>query len=469
MEEQRSWRIREGTRVCAIMLRMARRLLRGMGMVLWHSRVALMYAAAWLWRTLLFRTTFIAITGSMGKTTAKECLAGILGARYPTVFSAANQNDFSGVPRSLLRVRPWHRFAVIEVAANGRGLIHRSARLVRPDIAIILLVARNHMKDFRTLENVAAEKSMLLARLRRSGIALLNGDDSRVAAMAGPLGQRVVWFGSSPAFDYCAEAASSNWPERFSFQLCTGAERRTVHTRLVGTHWKYSVLAAIAAANLCGVSLQDAIAEAGRIDPVPARMQPIRLPCGAVVIRDELDGSIDAQAKAADFFASAAAERRILILSGVTDTSRSPRDRYRTIGRSIAGVFDMAVFIGDMADYGVRGAVAAGMSPASVHAFISLWEAREFLAKELRRGDLVLLRGRVVDHLPRLAFALAGPIACHRAHCEKRIVCDLCPQLGAVTPLEPEPAPSTCITAQPQPGSTQEAAQPPRPSPAAHC
>jgi UDP-N-acetylmuramoyl-tripeptide--D-alanyl-D-alanine ligase len=429
---------------------MASRILRAAGMAVWHSRVAFMYAAAFVWRRLLLRTTFIAITGSMGKTTAKECLAGILGARYRTACSVANQNDYSGVPRSLLRVRPWHRVAVIEVAANGLGLMRRSARLVRPDIAIILLVARNHMKNFRTLENVAAEKATLLARLRPQGIALLNGDDPRVAAMARPVRQRLVWFGSSPAFDYCAEAASSSWPQRFSFQLHAGPERRTVHTRLVGTHWKNSVLAAIAAANLCGVSLDDAIAEVARIEPAPARLQPVRLPCGAVIIRDELDGSIGALAKAFDVFASAAAERRILVLSGVTDTSRGPRDRYRTIGRSIAGAFDIAVFIGNAANHGVRGAVAAGMKPENVHGFVSLWDAREFLAKELRRGDLVLLRGRLVDHLSRLSFALTGPIACHRAHCEKRIICDLCPELGAVTPLQPETAPLTHIAAVPQ-------------------
>ena len=452
------------------MLRMARarEILRAVGMAVWHTRVSLMYAAAFVWRTLLFRTTFIAITGSMGKTTAKEFLAGILDAHYPTVRSFANQNNYEGVPRSLLRVRPWHRFAVLEVAANGRGLMRRSARLVRPDMAIILLVARNHMKEFRTLENVAAEKAMLLARLRQSGIALLNGDDARVAAMAAPLHQRVVRFGSSPLFDYCAEAASSNWPERFSFQLRAGAERRTVRTRLVGTHWKDSVLAAIAAANLCGVSLEDAAAEVARLDPVSVRLQPVRLPSGAVVVRDEYDGSVDAQGKAFDVFASARAERRILVISGVTDTSRSPRHRYRAIGQRIVGTFDVAVFIGDMADHGVRGAVAAGMGPGSVYAFVSLWEAREFLAAELRRGDLVLLRGRVVDHLSRLVFALAGPVACRRTDCERRIICDLCPELGAATPLEQEPAPLTRIGVPPPPGSTPEAAPSPRPSPAAH-
>jgi len=404
-----------------------------------------MHIAAYLWRTILFRTRFIAITGSVGKTTAKESLGDILGAHFPTVCSRANQNGLAGVPRTLLRVRPWHRFAVIEVAADGSSLMRWSARLVRPDVAIVLRVARCHMKEYRTLEKVAADKARLLGSLRRGGIALLNGDDPHVAAMASSLRQRVVWFGSSPSFDYCAETASSSWPERFSFQLRAGPQRRMVHTRLVGVHWKYSVLAAIAAANICGLSLDDAVAGAALTEPVPGRLQPIRLPSGAVMIRDELEGSIDALTCAFDVFAAARAARRILVISGVTNSPRSPRDRYRTIGRSIAGVFDVAVFIGEAADHGVRGAIAAGMDPASAYSFISLWQAEEFLAREMRHGDLVLLRSRTTDHLTRLCFTLAGPIACRRTHCRKTRICDNCGKLGASVPLEPDPAPLTQI------------------------
>jgi len=424
---------------CVILDRMAKRLLRGIGTAFWQLRIPLMYAAAYLWRTVLFRTTFIAITGSMGKTTAKEFLAGALATRFPTASSLANQNGYAGVPRSVLRVRPWHRFAVIEVAADGRGLMRSSARLVRPDIAIVLLVGRCHMREFRTLDNVAADKSILLSRLKRNGIALLNGDDALVAAMAGSLPQRVVWFGSSTGFDYQAEAPSSNWPRRLSFELRAGAEHISVRTRLVGVHWKYSVLAAIAAANICGLSLDEAVAAAAEIEPVPGRMQPVRLPSGAVVIRDEIEGSIDALKPAFDVFATASAARRILVISGVTNISRSPRDRYRAMGRDIARIFELAVFVGDAADHGVRGALAAGQNPSGAYGFSSLWQAGEFLARELRPGDLVLLRGRLTDHLTRLCFDLAGPVACHRTICQKTMICDNCSELGAAVPLLREP------------------------------
>ncbi len=400
-----------------------------------------MYVAAYVWRRLLFRTTFIAITGSMGKTTAKECLAAALGSRYPTGKSVANQNDYSGVPRSLLRVRPWHRFAVLEVAANGLGLVQRSARLLRPDIAIVLLVARNHMKNFRTLENVAAEKAALLARLQPNGIAILNGDDPHVAAMAGSLRQRIVWFGSAPWCDYWGDAESSKWPERFSFDVHAEDEHARVQTQLVGNHWKPSVLAAIAAALECGVELSDAVAAIGRVEPALARMQPAPLPSGAIFIRDDLDSSIDVFKPAFAALADADAGRKILIMTDVTESPTKRRDRYRRMGLDIARTFDAAVFIGEAAEYGVHGAVAAGMYPGQAHAFSSQQQAEEFLKAELKPDDLVLLKGRCVDHIARLYYALAGSIQCRRERCGKRILCDLCPELGALTPPRPAAKP----------------------------
>ena len=105
-------------------------------------RLPVQWALAYLWRRLLLRTTFIAVTGSVGKTTTKECIAAMLSARFPTAGTLRNHNDRHGVPRTILRVRPWHRYAVLEVATNERGLMRRLAWLVRPHVAVMLTVAR---------------------------------------------------------------------------------------------------------------------------------------------------------------------------------------------------------------------------------------------------------------------------------------------------------------------------------------
>ncbi len=400
-------------------------------MSLWHVKVALMRAVAFVWRRLLVRTTFIAITGSVGKTSAKEMLAAILSTRHPTAKSFANQNDYSGVPRSLLRVRPWHRFAVLEVAANGRGVMLRSAPLVRPDIAVVLSVAETHRKDFRGLDRTAAEKARLLAALRPSGIAVLNGDDPRVAAMAEGLRPRVVRFGSAPGFDYRAERMSSGWPDRTSFVLHAGTQSYAVRSRLLGAHWQSSILAALAVADLCGIPLPEAIAAAAREEPATARMQAVDLAGGAVMIRDECGGSRHTLQAALVFFAHAAAGRKILVFSDMTDTSMSPKERFAWIGNYAAQCLDGVVFVGEHGERGVRAAVAAGLPPTAAHAFTDVYDAALFLRTELRSGDLVLLKGRTCDHLSRVYYGLVGTVACRKAACDKTIVCDRCSELGA--------------------------------------
>ena len=400
-------------------------------MALWHVKVALMFAAAFVWRRLLFRTTFIAITGSVGKTSAKEMLAAILATRYPTAKSFANQNDYAGVPRSLLRVRPRHRFAVLEVAANGRGLMGRSAPLVRPDIAVVLAVAETHRTEFGTLERTAAEKARLLAALRPSGTAVLNGDDPRVAAMAVGLQRRVVRFGTSPDFEYCAQRTSSSWPEGTSFELNAGSKPYFVRSRLLGVQWQSSILAALAVADRLGIPPAESVAAVAAVEPVTARMQPVTLPSGAVMIRDDYGCPRPTLLSALDFFERTTAERKILVFSDMTDTSLSPKKRFAWIGRYAARCLDAVVFVGEQAARGAKAATAAGLPATAAHAFVDVHEAARFLRRELRSGDLVLLKGRSCDHVTRIYYGLIGTVACRKKLCRKTIVCDLCPELGA--------------------------------------
>jgi UDP-N-acetylmuramoyl-tripeptide--D-alanyl-D-alanine ligase len=401
----------------------------------WSCRLGLLYALAYLWRRLLFRTTFIAITGSVGKTTAKECLAAILSTRFSTASTLNNQNDRYGVPRTLLRVRPWHRFAVIEMGTEWPGLIRRSAQLVRPHVAIVLTVARNHTRGFSSLEEIAAEKASLLDAVLPGGLAILNADDSSVRLMASGRRCQVRTFGLSAGQDLWADEVSSPWPKTLTLRVHTGTEVERVETKLVGQHWANSVLAGIAGALACGLSLKAAAAAVAKVEPFPARMQPIKLPNGATMIRDEFNGSYHTWQAAVKVLGDAQTARRVLVVSDVSDwykpsgRSMRTRDRNGELGRIAARVADVAIFVSEHAHHAVRAAVAAGMHPDSVHGFGNLLTAAEHLKSELRHGDLVLLRGRATDHLSRICFAQFGEIGCWKTRCGKTIVCDHCHEL----------------------------------------
>lgn len=402
-----------------------------MRLLLRRARRATLYAAAYLWRTLMWRTTFIAITGSVGKTTAKEALAAILEHHGPIVKTDVSRNELTDLIRKVLSVRPWHRYAVLEVATDGPGWMKRMTWLARPHIAIILRVARTHSNRFRTLEATAEEKSVLLSGIRRGGVAVLNGDDPLVAAMATKTRRRIVWFGSSPQFDLWTDAVSCDFPGRLEFRVHSGGECRLARSRLIGTHWTTSLAGALSAAQLCGVPLDEAVEAIARVEPVQGRMQPVLTPSGAVILRDDENGSIATLDGAFETFERARASRKFVIISDVSDDPAKQRQRASRLGRRIASIATAAVFVGDHAEFAVRGAVSAGMARENAHAYLSLRDASDFLRRELRAGDLVLLKGRASDHISRLAFAQCGEIECWVEGCNKNIECDDCGELGA--------------------------------------
>ena len=384
---------------------------------------------AMAWRRMMFRTTVIVLTGSVGKTTAKECLAGILATHGRTLKTPENQNGIHGVTDTLFRVRPWHKFVVLEVGTERPGGINSVARVAKPDVAIILAVARTHIRSFPTLEDTALEKSALLKHVSPKGVAILNADDERVRAMAGKSPAPVRLFGSTEDCDYAAADVSSAWPDSLEFTFRSTRFDQPVRTRLIGTQWLSSALAAMAAAESCGVPVEKAAAAIATVPPFAARMQPVRLPNGAVVIRDEETGSPDTVAAMFKVMRESRAQRRVLVFSEISDSDVRTRVRLREVGREAAELSDLAVFVGEHGRHGIRGALEAGMDPEHCHHIPELDAAATFLKAELQDGDLVFIKGRTTDHLSRIVFAQFGRIGCWRKECRLRPVCDFCPEL----------------------------------------
>lgn len=186
---------------------------------------------AFAWRLRLFRTTFVAITGSLEKTTAKECPAAILSSRFTTHKTCQNQNAPDGVVVNIPKIRPWYRCAVFEVAGAAPDGMRQSVRVVRPDVAVVLKVPRTHATAFRDLEQRAAEKFVLLESLPPRGLALLSRDDPLVACSG---------FGSLIFLVYVAQprltdrlpvscrierGCKSIWPARLSNGLRRSSQR----------------------------------------------------------------------------------------------------------------------------------------------------------------------------------------------------------------------------------------------------
>ncbi len=394
---------------------------------------ALMLSAmAFLWRRVMFRTTFIAITGSVGKTTATACLGSILSAYAPTNWQPGGGNHRTTLSSLVLSTRFRHRFTVIEVGTRAPGALRRAAWMIAPDIAVVLRVLNVHSNAFPTLDEMASEKAQLLTRLGKRGRAVLNADDPRVLAMGARCSGQVHTFGVSPTSFLVADQVSAVWPRRLSFRAGCGDQSSQVETNFPAAHLLPSVLAALTTAILCGVSLEQAATVIKTVQPVPGRMVPLPLPNGAWAIRDDFNSTLPTLLAGLEFLAQAQVSRRIIVLGDVLDSGLTVRPRARDLGQRVAKVADLAVFLSEERRLSARSAVEAGMTEASVRSYRDLKEAAEFLKSELRPGDLVLTHGWQGRHIERLILSQLGDIACWIPRCPKVLPCEMCPQLKLV-------------------------------------
>jgi UDP-N-acetylmuramoyl-tripeptide--D-alanyl-D-alanine ligase len=380
-------------------------------------------------RRILWRTTFIAITGSNGKTTASRCLAAILSGQAPTQSTRINRNTMPGITETIAFCNPLKtRYAVLEVAAGQPDAIRKAARLIRPKVVVVLCVFLEHRGLFRTLEAVAEEKARLLTGLVPGGLAVVNGDDPLVDAMAVPPACRRVRYGASPGCDIRYEDLRSAWPDLLSFTAVVHGRRQEIRSRLLGSHWVGSLLAAIAVAAELGVPLHRIASAIEEVPPYPGRMQVVRLPVGAVVIRDEYKGSRHTIDVAFDEMGKARADRKFLVFGDIAESSLGPRKRLNRIGREAVGKFDHIVFVGENSQYGVDGARKAGLPESQVRAFAGFAEAADHLRSLLGPGDLVLFKADRGNQVTRTFFNLLGEVRCTIPSCDRHMVCDDCPE-----------------------------------------
>ncbi|HYN82341.1 MAG TPA: Mur ligase family protein [Gemmatimonadaceae bacterium] len=327
-------------------------------------------------------------------------------------------------------MRPRHRYAVLEVASAAPGQMQKPARLVGPDVVIMLNVLRTHTTEFADLEQRAREKTILLEALKPGGIVVLNDDDPLVASMPMPESARVYRIGTREGVDGRVDQISSSWPDRLKFVFHQGAESREVRTQLVGSHWITTAAATLTTATALGIDLDVAVNALETAQPFAGRLLPVQVPSGAIILRDDYNAAIDTIDASLHVLEKATALRRLVVITDMSDFGKNRRQRFKYLAARSAKVADGAVFIGELAEYGKRRAIDAGLPPESVHAFPSIQRAAEFLKSELRAGDVMLLKGRTTDHATRIFFAQLGTVKCWKEYCGKRMLCDMCPELG---------------------------------------
>lgn len=360
------------------------------------------------------------VTGSVGKTTTKEILAALLGARFSVLKSAGNLNNQFGVPLMLLRLDlshdaahgGAHDAAVIEMGMSRRGEIARLAWMARPEVGVVTRISAVHLENFDSVDGVALAKRELLEGLCGTDpVAVLNADDPRTASLAEGLPVRVLTFGESNDADFRAENIREAGLDGCNFDFAGPDGRASLRLPLVGRHNVSNALAALAAASVWGVGAAEAPEVFRALRPTSMRGEVLRFAAGFSVLNDCYNSSPAALAALVDLLAATQGyRRRILIAGEMLELGPAAAELHREAGRDAAarGAADWIFGVRGDAKEIVRGAIEAGHPADRARFFESAEEAADFLPRVVERGDVIVVKGSRGVHLEKIIAALVA-------------------------------------------------------------
>jgi len=355
--------------------------------------------------------TVVGITGSAGKTTTKDLAAQLIETLGPTVAPRASFNNEIGHPLTVLKITDQTRYLISELAARGPGHITELCQIAPPRLGAVLCVGYAHAGEFGGLAQIAQAKGELPAALPADGVAVLNADDHRVAAMAGRTKARVVTFGRSPQADVRAELVTTDDLGRAGFTLVTASGTAPVQLRLHGEHHVYNALAAATLAAELGMPVADIGAGlSAAVARSRWRMEVTRRPDGVTVVNDAYNANPDSvRAAIAALATMARGGRGLAVLGHMTELGDAADQLHEEIGATAAraGVAALIV-VGEQAAPMLAGAKAVPSWQGELVAVPDAAAAVRALADRLRSGDVVLVKASHSIGLERVALALTG-------------------------------------------------------------
>jgi UDP-N-acetylmuramoyl-tripeptide--D-alanyl-D-alanine ligase len=360
-----------------------------------------------------FSIPVAAVTGSNGKTTTKELIAGVLGMRWQVLKPSGSFNNQWGLPLTLLKLTPEHQALVLEIGTQHPGEIAALAAMARPTVAAVTTIAQAHTEFLGSLDGVRAEKVELVKALAPDGRAVLNADDPRVASMARESRAPVITYGRAAGAEVRASGDVVERGQSLAFTLESRGARVPVTLAFAGRH---NVTNALAAAGV-GVALGWPLEEIARglSEARPAAGRCVWRDAGGVSILDDTYNANPVSVRAAletvaARRAASSGGRLIVVLGDMLELGAIAEEAHHDMGRSVvAAGADEFVGVGRLARLAVDTARASGL--AGAHHATTFEDTVAHLLKGVAPGDVVLVKGSRGMRMERVVDALVARLA----------------------------------------------------------
>lgn len=340
----------------------------------------------------------IGVTGSFGKTSTKNFLAGVLAEKYNVLVTPGNFNTLLGVIRTIReQLRPYHQVFIVEMGAKQPNDIKEICDLVHPTIGIVTAVGEMHLETFKCVENIQKTKFELIDSLPANGLGVINFDSELIRSYKETTSRcSLIKYAIEQSGDFCASDITYNGN---GVSFTQGNDQ--FESRLLGQGNLLNILAAIAVADHLCVPRQKQKSAISRLQPVEHRLSMTR--AGGITILDDAYNSNPMGARMAldvlKNFNVGEGNKRIIITPGFVEMGSRQFEANKELGATIAKCADYAIVVNATNREAIKSGIEeGGMSADSMFLANSLSEARAHLATILKVGDVILYENDLPDN-----------------------------------------------------------------------
>ena len=339
-----------------------------------------------------FRIPFVAVTGSVGKTTTKDMVAAVLGERFKVLKTEGNFNNEVGLPLTLLRLNSNHEICVVEMGMNHFGEIEYLSSIVEPDVAVITNIGDSHIENLGSRENILKAKCEIFSHMDpKKGYVILNGDDPLLEPLRASLPFQSVLVGTAEGLDYRATGVESDGEKSVRCHVRTPRSGFDVEIPALGNHMLYPTLTAAAVAEHFGMTGGEIARGVLRFAPTKMRMNILKRGDGITILNDAYNANPQSMRAAVEVLSKSGGDYKIAVLGDMFELGPFAPTLHAGVGAYLgkAGI-DCLVAVGELARH-IYDAAKDAMVP-QVYWCETKEEAKPILAELVKPNSTILVK-----------------------------------------------------------------------------
>jgi UDP-N-acetylmuramoyl-tripeptide--D-alanyl-D-alanine ligase len=362
-----------------------------------------------VWRAR-FTLPVVSITGSCGKTTAKEMTAAVLSRAFRVLKNEMNLNNLIGLPQTLLKLDGSYTAAVVEMGMNRFGEIRRLTEISQPTVGVLLNVFAAHTEGVGCVEGVACAKGELIGGLPDVSVLVYNADDPRVACRARFFPGRAIGFGLGRGAQLRAQSRQSLGRAGQTAVLVWQDQTWPLKLAAPGVHQLYNALAASAVGLALGLPPVETARALADFQAIQRRSQLVTLPSGVHLLNDCYNANPGSMASALKTLMELKdGGRAVAALGDMLELGRHSEAQHHELGKLAASLgLDLLVIYGNFREHVASGAAAGGLEKNQVVPVPDRDAGAKILQEFLRPGDWLLVKGSRSMHMECMVEALGG-------------------------------------------------------------